>query len=183
MENAADPTRQNALGSRDEARSLGPGDAEAHNSRGSVPIVLQRPQEASPVALEASRAAPINIPVSAGEFFDKLAILEIKEKRLADPEKLRHVAHELSLLRAVAAEQPPQGDDLRQRIAELKRVNEEIWDVEDALRRCEARGEFGAAFVELARAVYRNNDRRAAIKKEISLRHGSGVVEEKSHEI
>ena len=65
--------------------------------------------------------------------------------------------------------------------AELKRVNAKLWDVEDAIRECEARGDFGENFIELARAVYRLNDERARLKKAINLASGSRLVEEKSY--
>jgi hypothetical protein len=65
--------------------------------------------------------------------------------------------------------------------AELKQVNAKLWDIEDAIRECDARGDFGNAFVELARAVYRLNDERARLKKAISLASGSRLIEEKSY--
>ena len=64
---------------------------------------------------------------------------------------------------------------------ELQAVNEELWDIEDEIRACEARGDFGPEFVELARSVYRTNDRRSAIKRRINLELGSALVEEKEY--
>jgi hypothetical protein len=65
--------------------------------------------------------------------------------------------------------------------AELKQVNARLWDIEDAIRECDARSDFGNAFIELARAVYRLNDERARLKKAISLASGSRLIEEKSY--
>lgn len=123
--------------------------------------------------------APL-IPVSWGELLDKLTILAIKQRRIADPEARANVAAELRLLRAAAG-----AVLLDARVAApleaLRAVNEALWDIEDAIRREEARGEFGPGFVALARAVYQRNDERAAIKREINAALGSELVEEKSY--
>ena len=122
----------------------------------------------------------IEVPVAWGELVDKITILEIKTERIADPAKLANVTTELGLLRlrlaAVAAD--PAVVRLH---AALKDVNETLWRIEDDIRDCERDGDFGAKFVELARAVYRTNDRRADLKREINLALGSTIVEEKSY--
>ena len=122
----------------------------------------------------------ILVPISVGELIDKIVILEIKSERIRNTNQLANVANELGALRAVRL-----GDVDRARLdalsAELKRVNERLWDVEDAIRECDARGHFGADFVELARAVYRLNDERARLKKAINVLSGSRLVEEKSY--
>ena len=118
-------------------------------------------------------------PVSWGELIDKLTILELKAARLSDPGALANVRRELAALEpleAVAAD--PRLPALR---AALMAVNAELWDIEDRLREREAASDFGAEFVELARSVYRQNDRRAALKREISLALGSDLIEEKSY--
>jgi hypothetical protein len=121
------------------------------------------------------------VEISFGELFDKVSILEIKASRVADPAKRRNVARELAQLVAVCL-RIPGGDGIPSRVlSELKSVNEQLWDVEDALRSCESRQSFGPAFVDLARSVYRLNDRRAALKREINLALGSALVEEKLH--
>jgi hypothetical protein len=122
----------------------------------------------------------ILVPISAGELMDKITILEIKSERIKNPRQLENVLHELGALRAVDL---GAGDRAAvERLgAELKQVNAKLWDVEDAIRECEARGDFGPAFVELARAVYRLNDERARLKKDISLASGSRLIEEKSY--
>ena len=123
------------------------------------------------------RAVAVNI--SYGEAADKIAILEIKLARIADPEKLANVRKELALLAAAfAVPRTPELDALR---AELKAVNETLWQIEDDIRLCEARGDFGEAFIRLARAVYRTNDERAALKRRIDAMLGSELREEKSY--
>ena len=123
----------------------------------------------------------LNVHTAPGEFLDKLTILEIKSERIADAAKLANVRRELDLLRATWAASPLADRDVSAPVAELRRVNEILWGVEDAIRRHEAEGRFDAAFVELARSVYRHNDRRAAIKRELNLALGSDLLEEKSY--
>ena len=120
----------------------------------------------------------ILVPISVGELLDKITILEIKSERIKNSGQIENIARELGALRAVRL-----GDDidrtmLAQLGAELKRVNATLWDVEDAIRECDARGDFGEKFIELARAVYRLNDERARLKKAINLASGSRLVEE-----
>ena len=122
----------------------------------------------------------ILVPISVGELIDKIVILEIKSERISNTNQLANVANELGALRAVRL-----GDVDRARLdalsAELKRVNARLWDVEDAIRECEARDDFGSSFIELAHTVYRLNDERARLKKAISLASGSRFIEEKSY--
>lgn len=122
----------------------------------------------------------VKAPVSVGELFDKITILRIKTGRLSDPGQLANVRRELAELEAVAAGIPasPELDAL---IARLQAVNDGLWDVEDGKRAHEREGRFDADFIALARRVYRENDLRAAIKREINLLTGSTLVEEKSH--
>ena len=124
---------------------------------------------------------PLSVPTSPGEFLDKLTILELKASRIADPGKLANVRRELELLRAAWAASPYARRDVAALVASLKQVNETLWDVEDRLRAHEAEGRFDAEFVALARSVYRTNDRRAAIKRELNDTLGSELREEKSH--
>ena len=123
----------------------------------------------------------ILVPISVGELLDKITILEIKSERIKNSGQIENIARELGALRAVRL-----GDDIDRTMlerlgAELKRVNATLWDVEDAIRECDARGDFGEKFIELARAVYRLNDERARLKKAINLASGSRLVEEKSY--
>lgn len=123
----------------------------------------------------------ILVPIAPGELLDKITILEIKLERIADAAKLANVRREFEALDDVRREKLPANAALDDAAARLKAVNEELWVIEDDIRDCERGGDFGATFIELARAVYRTNDRRAAIKKEINLLLGSDLVEEKSY--
>jgi hypothetical protein len=126
-------------------------------------------------------AAEIRVPISAGELLDKLTILRIKAARIADAEQLANVRRELALLEPIWRDATAGGADLREEERHLARVNAELWDVEDALREREAAQRFDAEFVALARSVYRHNDERAAIKRRVSAKLGSALIEEKSY--
>jgi post-segregation antitoxin (ccd killing protein) len=123
----------------------------------------------------------LNAPISPGEFLDKLTILEIKAERIGDPAKLLNVRRELDLLRAQWTASPMSAADVSTLVAELKHVNETLWEIEDKIRDREARAAFDAAFIELARSVYLTNDRRAEIKRAINLALSSDLIEEKSY--
>lgn len=116
-------------------------------------------------------------PVSLGELYDKISILEIKMKHIEDPQKLVNITREWGELRNVAINYPI-SDDL---YFKLKQVNERIWDIEDGIRECERDKHFEEGFKDLARGVYFNNDERSQIKKEINLKYGSEIIEEKSY--
>jgi hypothetical protein len=124
----------------------------------------------------------LSVQTSPGEFLDKLTILEIKSERMADAAKLANVNRELELLRATWAASPLASRDVAALVADLKRVNEALWEIEDRIRLKEASGAFDGEFVELARSVYRTNDRRAAIKRELNVALGSDLLEEKSYQ-
>jgi hypothetical protein len=129
-----------------------------------------------------SDSVRLTVEVSPGEAFDKLSILAIKAARLADPQKLGHVRRETETLAAsvaplIAAHQAA----LAPLLDGLAEVNLRLWDVEDALRLHERRGDFGEEFIRLARAVYHTNDRRAALKLEINTLLGSDIAEQKSY--
>jgi hypothetical protein len=121
------------------------------------------------------------IRVSPGELLDKLTILRLKAARIAEPQKLANVRRELTLLEQVWGDTQARRADLGAEERELARVNAALWDVEDALREKERRGEFDAEFVALARSVYRHNDERAALKRRVSETLGSSLLEEKSY--
>ena len=124
----------------------------------------------------------LTVQTSPGEFLDKLTILEIKSERMRDAAKLVNVRRELELLRATWAASPLVSRDVSAPVAALKQVNEALWDIEDRIRAKEAAQAFDAEFVELARSVYRTNDRRAEIKRELNVALGSDLIEEKSYE-
>jgi hypothetical protein len=121
------------------------------------------------------------VPVSAGELFDKITILRLKATRIADASKRTAVTRELELLEREAGSAYRSDTTLAGLVDALHAVNEELWEIEDAIRVCEQAGEFGPEFVALARAVYRTNDRRSAAKAAIDAHLGSTIVEVKSY--
>jgi hypothetical protein len=121
----------------------------------------------------------ILVPISPGELLDKITILRIKAARMSDPAKVANVKLELSLLEKTWRESVD-GDVSAEEQA-LHAVNERLWVIEDDIRDKERAQAFDARFIELARAVYVENDERAAIKKQINLKLGSRIVEEKSY--
>ena len=122
----------------------------------------------------------IEIPVSFGELVDKITILEIKCARIADPDRQALAQAELELLQGILAGiAPPDGYDAMK--AELSRVNEVLWDIEDRIRAMDADGNFGNDFVNCAQSVYRQNDLRFRIKTRLSHAAGSQVEEVKSY--
>ena len=124
----------------------------------------------------------VMIPVAWGELIDKITILEIKQQKLTDPAALENVGRELTLLCEVrdAAEPLPEG--VHTATADLRDVNAALWQIEDDIRDCERSQIFNKKFIDLARAVYRTNDRRAALKKEINTVMQSDIYEEKSYQ-
>jgi hypothetical protein len=127
-----------------------------------------------------AHAATPRVPVSWGELIDKISILEIKSERIVAKAAVANVVKELGLLWKIA--EPVLGS---KEIAELKSrlggINRELWDVENFLREKEAKEDFGAAFVDLARSVYKKNDERMALKTKIDALLKSELVEEKSY--
>ncbi len=121
-----------------------------------------------------------SVPVSWGELLDKITILEIKCERIASPDARANVENERRML-ADAAAQVIGIAGIAPLLQRLKRVNETLWEVEDAIREQEADARFGPRFVALARSVYRTNDERAALKRAINALLGSELVEEKSY--
>ena len=124
----------------------------------------------------------MRIPVSIGEILDKNSILEIKSERISDEKKLINVRHELRVLDDELSKLEGLWESVGDLYGQLKAVNEELWVIEDEIRIKEAKKEFDAIFIDLARSVYVTNDKRADIKKEINLKMGSDLVEEKSYE-
>jgi hypothetical protein len=123
----------------------------------------------------------ILVPISPGELLDKITILRIKAARINDAAKVANVRHELSLLEQTWKDSGAAAIDLDSEEANLTRVNEALWVIEDDIRDEERAGRFGGRFIELARAVYVTNDERALIKKRINTLLGSSIVEEKSY--
>ena len=124
----------------------------------------------------------IQIPISPGELLDKITILQIKSERIADETKVANVRTELAMLEQVWSEAVEDDDVIRELTAELKSINEALWEIEDDIRDEERNKRFGDRFIELARAVYVTNDERANAKKKINLHLNSTIVEEKSYQ-
>lgn len=124
----------------------------------------------------------IQVPVSYGELIDKITILEIKSRQISDPAKLANVRNELDLLNATWANDAASQTDISDARDRLLAVNEALWDIEDRIRLKERAQAFDAEFIGLARSVYVRNDERAAVKREINLKLGSQLVEEKSYQ-
>jgi hypothetical protein len=120
-------------------------------------------------------------PVSPGELLDKITILRIKSARIEDATKLANVRHELTLLQRTWDEAITASAELAAEEKALEAVNARLWDIEDRIRDQEAAQSFDQRFIDLARAVYIENDERAHIKKRINQLLGSKIVEEKSY--
>jgi Family of unknown function (DUF6165) len=124
----------------------------------------------------------IFVEVGAGELLDKVTILVIKAEKILDPVKLANIKREIDALapaRQRLVDIYPGVEILEE---QLKVVNEALWIIEDEIRACERRKDFGATFVELARSVYRQNDKRADLKKQINLLCEAYIIEEKSYQ-
>lgn len=120
----------------------------------------------------------INAPISIGEIFDKITILEIKKEKLKN-EKLLNVNLELKLLKKIVEDNGLNVD--KKLINNLREVNNKLWNIEDNIRKKEELKSFDNEFIEIARSVYIENDKRSEIKREINIKYKSELVEEKSY--
>jgi hypothetical protein len=123
----------------------------------------------------------ITVPVSPGELLDKITILRIKSSRMSDAQKVANVRIELKVLEETWGASPYAKSDVAADVNALLEVNARLWTIEDDIRDKERVRAFDAEFIRLARAVYFENDERAAIKRRINLKLGSTIVEEKSY--
>lgn len=121
----------------------------------------------------------IYVPVSWGELFDKISILEIKKDNASNDEVRKNVVKECNLLNDTVSNDFINDPDVKALRLRLKEINQKIWDVEDEIRAKEAAGDFDERFTELARNTYKFNDKRAVIKREINNILYSAIVEEK----
>ena len=121
-----------------------------------------------------------HVPVSWGELLDKISILEIKVERIVSASARGNVQKELSMLSAIASEVDGE-PRLREWKSALKDVNEALWEIEDRIREKETQAEYDQEFIELARSIYKTNDRRARIKRDINVSLGSQLIEEKQY--
>ena len=124
----------------------------------------------------------ISVSVSVGEAMDKLTILHIKSERIDDAQKLKNIHNEIAALTPACSLPEFNTPEVQTLVAELKSVNETLWDIEDDIRDKEFQKAFDDEFISLARSVYVTNDKRAELKKQINLTTGSALVEEKSYQ-
>lgn len=122
----------------------------------------------------------VHAPVSVGELVDKITILRIKRKNIKDESKLQNVEKELKALNSTLTSLKLPTDILPE-FQRLENINSELWNVEDKIREKERNKQFDETFIGVARLVYVLNDERASIKKEINLKVGSDLIEEKSY--
>lgn len=120
----------------------------------------------------------VKAPISIGELVDKITILEIKKQFFTDVVKIQNVEKELNYLRKVL----PDTVDIFDQFYSLYHINQKLWRIEDDIRIKEKLKEFDNDFIELARSVYYTNDIRAKLKKEINLKVGSELIEEKQYD-
>ena len=123
----------------------------------------------------------INVSISLGELVDKVSILLIKEKKINDKHKLVLIRNELSLLNEIYKNNFKNNKKLLLYEKKLIKINKKLWDIEDKIRFLESKKNFNQQFIDLARAIYINNDERSEIKKKINKLTGSYFVEEKSY--
>lgn len=123
----------------------------------------------------------VKVEISLGELIDKLVILEIKENRITDVDKLKNIKKELETLRSVWNSSEYIKSNIENEISQLKMINEILWDIEDKIREKEASKNFDEEFIHLARQVYLSNDKRSGIKKTINEKLGSDLREVKSY--
>jgi hypothetical protein len=121
------------------------------------------------------------ITIGPGELLDRISILELKIRRLGDPAARARAAVELAALRGTRDMLIPRAPPLERELDELRAINDRLWQAEDAIRACESAGDFGPAFVDLARSIYHINDLRAALKRRVNDALGSTASEDKSY--
>ena len=123
----------------------------------------------------------ISVPVSVGELFDKISILDIKTKKIKNKNDLKLIKYELSKLRKIVKDKKLSNKNIQKKYQSLKLINQKLWNIENKKRKCEKLNKFDKNFISLARKVYIFNDKRAFLKKEINLLSGSSIVEVKLH--
>jgi len=123
----------------------------------------------------------IIVEVSIGELLDKISILEIKLEKIKDPEKLKYINNELSILKNQLEKNVKTDESLSKLYQSLKEVNAKLWIIEDDKRECEKNKDFGEKFIKLSRDVHFLNDDRAKIKLEINNHTGSIIKEIKEY--
>ena len=121
----------------------------------------------------------ISIPISVGELIDKISILKIKKKKIFNKVKRKNIVKELNFLEKIYKSNFTKNKKIKLYEKELIKINKNLWEIEDQIRNCESKKNFNEIFINLARAVYLNNDKRSIVKKKINLLTKSHIVEEK----
>ena len=129
----------------------------------------------------ANKSKKILTEISAGELLDKISILEIKLKKIKDKNSQEEIKKEYKILKEIQNSSIKYDDRIKNLINSIKEVNIKLWDAEDKLRICEKNKDFGKSFIELAREIYFNNDKRSKIKSEINKILGSNIKEVKQY--
>ena len=119
--------------------------------------------------------------ISAGELFDKISILEIKLKKIKDEESQKEIIKEYNVLKKTQNLNVEVTEKLNYLFIEIKKINLNLWNIENKIRACEKNKDFGKTFVDLAREVYLNNDERSKIKSKINKILGSNIKEIKQY--
>ena len=132
-------------------------------------------------AKSSNRFKTPHLLVGWGEVIDKLTILEIKSEKLIEPTALKNVKKELSILRNIAQEPLELVSGLTVLKKQLAAVNRSLWRIEEQIRGKERKKKFDYRFISLARSVYKQNDKRARLKKKINILLNSDIIEEKSY--
>ena len=123
----------------------------------------------------------ILVEVSVGELFDKISILEIKQEKIKDSEKLKYINNEYNVLRDQFSKNVKSDDKINKLFDSLKEINSKLWVIEDEKRMCEKKSNFGESFIKLSRDIHFLNDDRAKIKLEINNYTGSKIKEIKEY--
>ena len=129
----------------------------------------------------ANKSKKIMSEISAGELLDKISILEIKIDKIKSKDKQEKIKKEYKLLKEAQNLNIEDSEDIRKLFNEIKKINLNLWVIEDKIRICEKNKNFGKEFIELSRSVYLNNDKRAAIKSQLNDLLGSNIREVKEY--
>ena len=123
----------------------------------------------------------VKVPTSIGDLIDRLSILEIKKERITDLDKVKYINIELDALKLIIKEENIDIKRIKNLYEEISNINLKLWKIEDDIRECERNKDFGNKFIQLARSIYKNNDLRANVKKQINKEFGSKIMEVKSY--
>ena len=119
--------------------------------------------------------------LSAGELLDKLSILEIKLSKIKNPALLQEIKKDYNAIKEAKNKNINSSDEINFLYTDLKKINEQLWEIEDKIRLCEKNSDFKDKFIQLARDVYFKNDKRSKIKSEINKISGSNIQEVKQY--